>query len=268
MGEVFVVMVLKMTLSCGYGVEEVFISQGWRGSGHPPASAHGASATRTQDITAGDRFGLRGWLEPGFEQQLEPLQAGFATRVKESPVADAVKPIRQHVKKEPAYELDTVEDCGAIGLGIPVFDTDTDLISFYGQYAVIGDDAAADVLAEILDGVLPVPGPVDIGIPVDLDQLPEQIVPVRRLDLVQTSELLPQHPPVEVLRRRQKLAATLRRPLAVTPQIHEKPAQVLLSQNLRILPEVLPDHPQSAVIARCGALTKILQLQILRKTKH
>ncbi|MET3872294.1 hypothetical protein J3R74_002164 [Puniceicoccus vermicola] len=96
--------------------------------------------------------------------------------MEESAVADAVEALGQGVEEEPADELDSVHDPGFEGSGIAVFDTDTDAVSLEGEDTMIGDDAATDVLPEILDGVLAVSGPVDIGVPVGFDELPEQFV--------------------------------------------------------------------------------------------
>jgi len=145
-----------------------------RRTGHPFDFAHGSSAAWAQVFTLGSRARLRPRVESRIQEELEPLQAGFAAGVEESAVADAVEPFRQSVLKESSDKLDAVEDPGFVGFGITVFDTDANLVAFDSENTVVRDNAAADILAEILDGVLSASGPVDRSVPIGFDQLPEQ----------------------------------------------------------------------------------------------
>ena len=85
---------MERTRSCGYGVEEVFVAQFLRGTGHFFDPAHGASAARAKDLPFRDRLGLGPQFNSRFEQELKPFQAGSRSgpafgRVTESPQGTA-----------------------------------------------------------------------------------------------------------------------------------------------------------------------------------
>jgi len=150
------------------------VAFGWRGARHAPDAVHGRAAART------DRFGWRargvGCLraQSRVEQQLQPLQSGLAARMEEAPVAHAVEARWQGVLEEAAHKLHPVDQPGLVVAGIPVLDTDANLAAFDGEDASVGDDAAANVLAEVFDRVRSAARAVNRCVPVHFDQLPEE----------------------------------------------------------------------------------------------
>jgi len=110
----------------------------------------------------------------GNEQETKPVQGLLCPGMEESPVADAMESCGKGVLKETAYKLNAFENADFVLAGFPIPGADMNVLLIDPEDSLIADDTAVNILAEVFDSIFAAACPIDRGIPIHLDQLPEQ----------------------------------------------------------------------------------------------
>ncbi len=111
----------------------------------------------------------------GIEEQLQPLQGGFAAGMHKAPISDSVESCRECMLEESANKFHTLDQAGLESARIAVFDADAHMPVLNAEDTPIADDAAVDVLPEVFDGVVSTSGRIHRRVPWHFDNPPEEL---------------------------------------------------------------------------------------------